>query len=111
MARMTVNHEALDAKAAALPVRWAGMGAHGEGRFTVASGSEPGKIYTVAVADPRDAHRPELFDCTCEWAANGGAGCSHARAVGLHLTAETVKRERAAKKAARLAPALQGAEA
>lgn len=100
MARLA-NSQTVEAKAAALPVRWAGMGPHGAGRFSVASGSEPGKVYTVEVADPRDADRPALFDCNCEWAANGGKACSHAQATSRYLVAETVKRERAAARAAR----------
>lgn len=100
MARVA-DSSAVEAKAAALPVKWAGMGAHGAGRFTVASGSEPGKVYTVEVADPRDAGRPALFDCNCAWAENGGRACSHARAVDRFLTVETAKRERAAARAAR----------
>lgn len=100
MARVAVS-KSVEAKAAALPVRWAGMGPHGVGRFSVASGSEPGKVYTVEVLDPRDADRPALFGCNCEWAANGGKACSHARATSRYLVAETSKRERAAARAAR----------
>lgn len=100
MARVA-DSKTVEAKAAALPVKWAGMGPGGVGRFTVASGSEPGKTYTVEVADPRDADRPALFGCNCEWAANGGRACSHARATSRYLTDATAKRERAAARAAR----------
>lgn len=92
----------VEAKAAVLPVRWAGMGPRGQGLFSVASGSEPGKVYTVSVADPRDADRPALFDCTCDWAANGGRACSHARAVARHLAEKQAKLDRQAARAARL---------
>lgn len=100
MARLA-NSQTVEAKAAALPVRWAGMGPHGAGRFTVASGSEPGKVYTVEVADPRDAGRPALFNCNCAWAENGGKACSHARATSRFLVDSQAKRERAAARAAR----------
>lgn len=100
MARVA-DSKTVEAKAAALPVRWAGMGPHGAGRFAVASGSEPGKVYTVTVADPRDADRPALFDCTCEWAENGGKACSHARATSRFMLDAQAKRERAAARAAR----------
>ena len=102
MARVA-DSSTVKAKAAVLPVKWAGVGAHGAGLFTVASGSEPGKTYTVEVADPRDADRPALFGCTCEWAARGGRACSHAQATSRYLVDTQAKRERAAARAARRA--------
>ena len=100
MARVA-DSKTVEAKAAALPVKWAGMGAHGEGRFSVASGSEPGKVYTVTALDPRDLDRPALLGCTCAWAENGGKACSHARAVARWSEAERAKRDRAAARVAR----------
>ena len=100
MARMAKS-AAVEVKAAGLPVRWAGSGAHGEGLFAVASGSEPGKVYQVTALDPRDLDRPALLDCDCAWAANGGRACSHARAVSRWSQAQQAKRARAARLAAR----------
>lgn len=100
MARMAES-KTVESKAAALPVKWAGTGQHGEGLFSVASGTEPGKVYTVTALDPRDLGRPALLDCTCAWAANGGKACSHARAVSRWSADQQAKRARAARLAAR----------
>lgn len=61
-------------KAAGLAVAYVGHDV-----FAVASGRTPGRVYNVT-ADARDVDGA-TWGCTCDWAANGGAMCSHVRAA------------------------------
>jgi len=88
------NGAKLDVKASALPVRYEGYG-----RFTVASGSEPGRVYTVQ-AD-RNADDFGGWDCDCAWGEQVAAGecsgsCSHVRAAFRWLGEYRAKQERRA---------------
>lgn len=77
-------------KAAAIAVRY-----DGAGRFTVSSGSTPGKTYTVQA--PYRDRDPRTWACSCDWSANGGRLCSHVRAASRWLVAadrRTIRRIR-----------------
>lgn len=79
------------AKAAALAVRYLG-----DGDFAVASGSEPGKVYTVTIT----GMDTQVWPCTCAWADKGGLYCSHVRAAEAEALRIRAARQRAAAKAA-----------
>lgn len=87
------NHGKLQDKAATLPVRYAGAG-----RFIVASGSEPGRVYTVAT---NGAHDPADWSCCCPWGERGGRLCSHVRAAVLEVGRQGERNARAARRADR----------
>jgi len=89
MAKYTVNHDKLDAKAQSLNVRYMGGGT-----FLVASGSRRG-IEHLVDADPRGTGRAvavEEWQCSCEWSTAGDYGppgsgrmCSHVRAASMMI--------------------------
>jgi hypothetical protein len=68
------------AKAMDCTVRYTGSGV-----FDVTSPS--GRTYTVAIGVDE---APEAWTCGCEWAAHGGGGCCHARAVEVWLDQEAL---------------------
>lgn len=66
------------AKASQLAVRY-----EGRGRFSVASGSEPGECHHVQA--PRWCRDSTYWSCTCAWAQHGGKACAHVRAAEAEL--------------------------
>ncbi len=87
MARYTVNHDKLNAKAQGLNTRYLGGGV-----FHVASSSRRG-IEHMVDCDPRGTGRAitvEDWQCSCEWSTAGDNGapgtgrmCSHVRAASM----------------------------
>lgn len=65
-------------KAAQLAARYVGRG-----RFVVASGSEPGRVYEVQA--PRGQRDCGHWDCDCAWSHHGGRLCSHVQAAAREL--------------------------
>lgn len=64
----------------------------GSGVFDVTSPS--GRTYTVSIGADE---APESWACGCEWAAHGGGGCCHARAVDVWLDQEALALDEASR--------------
>ena len=71
--------DTVKAKALALATRY-----DGRGRFTVASGSTVGLVYTVQA--PAGERNPEEWTCDCTWSDYRGSMCSHVRAAARELS-------------------------
>lgn len=81
----TQNSTARHATSAAVIAKGRALAARyeGAGRFTVASGSTVGLVYTVQA--PAGERNAENWLCDCRWSEYNGAMCSHVRAAAREL--------------------------
>lgn len=83
---ITSRRRMADPVKAAARARYMKVSYTGSGIFDVSSASEPGRIYSVSIGYGQAI---EEWVCGCAWGANGGAGCSHVRAVDAFQNRET----------------------